>query len=76
MESLWADLKRGYEGVYQHMSGKHLGRHVAEFEGRHNDRPSDTIDQDAPHRAGDGRKRLRYGDLIASMGVDIHKGPR
>ena len=45
MESHWAALKRGYDGVYHHMSAKHLPRYVTEFEGRHNRRPLDTADQ-------------------------------
>ena len=45
IESFWAMLKRGYQGVYHQMSPHHLRRYVTEFEGRHNDRPSDTIDQ-------------------------------
>ena len=44
VESFWASLKRGYHGVYHHMSVKHLPRYVGEFAGRHNDRPADTID--------------------------------
>ena len=52
MESFWAGLKRGYEGVYHHMSAKHLGRYVAEFEGRHNVRPLDTADQMAAMARG------------------------
>ena len=44
---------------------KHLGRYVEEFAGRHNDRPSDTVDQ-MEHMVRDGvGKRLRYEDLIA-----------
>ena len=44
MESHWAALKRGYDGVYHHMSPKHLGRYITEFAGRHNTRPLDTVD--------------------------------
>ena len=47
------------------MSVKHLGRYVAEFEGRHNDRSADTIDQMAHMVRGMEGKRLRYRDLIA-----------
>lgn len=39
------NLKRGYHGAYHHMSVEHLDRYVAEFEGRFNDRPTDTLDQ-------------------------------
>ena len=57
-------MKRGYHSTYHHMSEKHLNRYVGEFAGRHNDRPSDTIDQmQAMVRNMEG-KRLRYKELI------------
>ena len=65
MESHWAALKRGYDGVYHHMSAKHLPRYVTEFEGRHNRRPLDTTDQIAVMAKGAEGKSLRYADLIA-----------
>ena len=65
VESFWAMLKRGYHGTYHKMSEKHLGRYVTEFEGRHNDRPRDTIDQIRCLVRGMDGKRLRYQDLIA-----------
>ena len=65
MESFWAMMKRGYHGTYHHMSPKHLHRYVCEFEGRHNDRPADTIDQMAHMVQGMLNKRLRYSELIA-----------
>ena len=64
MESFWAGLKRGYEGVYHHMSAKHLGRYVGEFEGRHNSRPLDTAEQMAAMARGAEGKRLTYDALI------------
>ena len=65
IESFWAMLKRGYYGTYHRISPKHLWRYVAEFEGRHNIRDRDTLDQMAViSRAMVGR-RLRYADLIA-----------
>ena len=65
MESFWATLKRGFDGTYHQMSPKHLDRYVAEFEGRHNDRPSDTIDQMRHMAEGMEGRRLRYQDLVA-----------
>ena len=65
VESHWAMLKRGYQGVYHHMSEKHLGRYVSEFAGRHNDRPRDTIAQMGRMVRGAEGKRLRYEDLTA-----------
>ena len=59
MESFWATLKRGYHGTYHWMSVKHMDRYVTEFEGRHNDRPSDTIDQMSHMWRGMADKRLR-----------------
>ena len=58
-------LKRGYQGTFHHMSPKHLHRYIDEFEGRHNDRPSDTIQQMSHMVQGMEGKRLRYSDLIA-----------
>lgn len=64
IESFWSMLKRGYVGTFHKMSPVHLHRYIAEFEGRHNARGRDTIDQmGAMVRGADGR-RLRYADLI------------
>ena len=62
MESFWSTLKRGYDGVYHHMSLKHLGRYVGEFSGRYNDRPSDTLEQMKKILRGLENRRLRYED--------------
>ena len=64
MESHWATFKRGIDGVYHHISVKHLGRYSNEFEGRHNARPMDTADQMAAMVRGAEGKRLLYSTLI------------
>ena len=65
IESFWAMLKRAYNGTYHHMSPKHLQRYIDGFEGRHNDRPLNTIEQMENMVQGMADKRLRYRDLIA-----------
>ena len=65
IESFWALLKRGYHGIYHHMSAKHLGRYVSEFAGRQNMRNNDTIDQMRLVAKGIVGKRLKYADLTA-----------
>lgn len=65
IESHWAMLKRGHDGVYHHMSAKHLDRYVKEFEGRHNARRLDTHNQIELMVLRSDGKRLTYEDLIA-----------
>ena len=64
IESFWAMLKRGYQGVYHQMSEKHLGRYVTEFSARHNIRDFDTLEQMAYVARGMIGKRLSYKKLI------------
>ena len=65
IESHWALLKRGVDGIYHHISVKHLPRYSEEFAGRHNQRPLDTETQMERMAQGMAGKRLRYEDLVA-----------
>lgn len=65
VESHWSMLKRGYVGTYHHMSVKHLGRYVKEFEGRHNVRPLDTEQQLTLLVQRSVGKRLPYKKLVS-----------
>ena len=67
MESYWAGLKRGYDGVYHHMSPKHLNRYIDEFEGRHNSRPMDTADMMVRIAKSTEGKHLPYATLISPV---------
>ncbi|MGI9322484.1 MAG: IS1595 family transposase [Pseudomonadales bacterium] len=65
IESVWAILKRGFNGVYHHWSVKHCRRYVNEFAFRLNDGNCqiDTIDRiEAVVRSAAG-KRLTYHRL-------------
>lgn len=64
VESHWAMLKRGHDGIYHHFSPKHLDRYVTEFEGRHNTRPLDTEDQMTLMVQRSVGKRLTYETLV------------
>ena len=64
IESHWAMLKRGHDGIYHHFSIKHLGRYINEFAGRHNSRPLDTEEQMSLLVRRCVGKRLTYADLV------------
>ena len=74
IESHWAALKRGIVGTYHQVSVKHLDRYLAEFEGRHNVRPHDTVDQIAVLVRGMDGKRLGYEELVGPKKTRLNTG--
>ncbi len=67
IESVWAVLKRGYNGTFHHFSAKHLKRYVNEFTFRLNDGNCtiDTVDRIKSVCVASAGKRLTYKNLIA-----------
>ena len=66
-------LRRGLVGTYHQISVKHIDRYVAEFEGRHNVRPHDTIDQMAIMARRGLDKRLTYEELIGPAHTRLNR---
>ena len=64
IESHWAMLKRGHDGVYHHFSVQHLDRYIVEFAERHNNRPMDTAEQMTLLVQKSVGKHLPCADLI------------
>ena len=65
LESHWALFKRGIDGIYDHVSGKHLPCYTAEFSGRYNNRPRYTEEQMEGMVKRAGGKRMTYERLVA-----------
>lgn len=63
VEGYFSIFKRGMRGIYQHCSGEHLHRYLAEYDFRYNFREALGYDDDARTlaavRGGEG-KRLTY----------------
>ena len=62
-------MKRGCCGKYHKMSPKHLNRYVKNFEGLHNIRDLDSVEQMGGVVAGMEGKRQKSKTLIRSNGL-------
>ena len=69
VESFWATLKRAHKGVFHKTSPKHLNRYVQEFEGKHNVRDMDTVEQMRHVAVALIGKRLMYSTLNEDNGL-------
>ena len=64
VENYFSILKRGINGVYQHVSQKHLKRYIGEFDFRYNERGITDAERAAIALKGITGKRLTYRRLI------------
>ena len=66
IESVWASLKRGFNGVYHQFSEKHLALYIDEFVFRFNEGNCkiDTVDRLRSLVLGVKGKRLTYRMLV------------
>jgi hypothetical protein len=60
IEGYYSIFKRGINGVYQHVSQKHLKRYLGEFDCRYNERDIDDTARPAKAVAGIKGKRITY----------------
>jgi transposase-like protein len=68
VEGFFSLLKRGINGIFHHVSEKHLPKYVAEFEYRYNQRKIDDGTRTARAIEMTGGKRLMYKQPIAKNG--------
>jgi len=68
IESVWAVLKRGYNGVYHNWTVKHMSRYINEFTFRLNQGNCriDTVDRIKAVCSASAGKRLTYKNLVSN----------
>jgi transposase-like protein len=62
VEGYFATLKRGIDGVYHHVSKRHLNRYLSEFDFRYNAREVSDVERRDLAIKQVGGKRLKYRD--------------
>jgi transposase-like protein len=62
VEGYFATLKRGIDGVYHHVSKRHLNRYLSEFDFRYNSREVSDVERRDLAIKQVGGKRLKYRD--------------
>ena len=67
MESFWNMVRRGYDGVFHHISEDHLHRYINEFAVRHNIREYDTVDMMGQVTENMSEHRLIYQFFISHI---------
>ena len=60
IEGYFSIMKRGINGVYQHVSATHLKRYLGEFDFRYNNRDIDDFERADKALQGIAGKRLTY----------------
>jgi hypothetical protein len=62
VEGYFATLKRGIDGVYHHVSKRHLNRYLSEFDFRYNSKDVSDVERRDLAIKQVGGKRLKYRD--------------
>ena len=65
VESLWALVRRGYNGTFHRIDPKHLHRYINEFSGRLNMKMLDAMNKMCMIVQNMVSRRLTYGQLVA-----------
>ena len=65
IEGVWSQLKRGIDGIYHHVSPKHLQRYCNEYQYRYNTRDLNDFERFNDWLNLVNHKRLTYRKLIA-----------